>query len=327
MEVQTLLCMKTKLLLPLFLLVTNFTFAQNWDLLYPQSEIRGYLTEAVIIPNNSFYAVGNDIFEFDNAGNFQEAVGTLTLPLQENGELRNFDIKFTSDSDAFMVYKNSIYRSTDKGITWTNQLSLTPNISTIERSAYFESIDFPTETTGYAVGSFEKIYKTDDAGNTWNEISWSTSTAPYIEYSDVQFIDENTGFVSGYEAADNIINFGFVEFVLKTTDGGDTWVRYDIENSSDFKQIALNFITEETGFAFCYVTQGIERIYVTTDGAETWEEITPQDVSEIRSVTWLNEEEGILYGNHNSNYTLLKSYDQGESWNEVSFPITFLMKR
>lgn len=315
--------MRTKLLLLPFLLITNFIFAQNWELIYPQSDIRGFLTKAVITPNNTFYAIGNNIFEFDNTGNFQGITNSLTLPLQENENLRNFDIEFTSDSNAYMIYKNRIYMSTDKGITWVIQLNLEPNIPAIEMSSYFESVDFPTENTGYAVGNFEKIYKTNDGGNTWSEISWSSSTEPYIEYSDVQFINENIGFVSGYEAINISTNFGFQEFILKTTDGGNTWIRYNIENTSDFKRITLNFITEETGFAFCNITQGTEKVYVTRDGAETWEEITPENISKIKSITWINIEEGILYGKQNNDYVLLKTYNQGESWVEVSFPFSY----
>ena len=307
-----------------FLYIVTCIYAQEWEIVYPQNvNVHGSLVKG-IVPNGStlFYAVGNDIFIYNDSGNFQNGVNTTTLPIQEQEGGRYFDMQFVSESKAYMFNKNSIYMSQNTGLMWTDQLTLDIINPSYTSSKYFLAMHFPTENTGYAVGPFKKIYKTQNGGATWEQISASPSTAPYIQYSGVFFLNENVGFVSGHEVDDISMNFGFQEFVMKTTNGGETWERYDIGALSDFQQLSLDFKTEQTGFVFCSVTQGIEQIFVTNDSAQTWTNITPENIGEISCVHWIDSNTGILYGVRNNMQILLKTVNQGQTWYEVAFPIT-----
>ena len=316
--------MKKLLLLPYFLLIGMYMYAQGWELIYPQNaNVSGDLVKG-IVPNGSnlLYAVGNDIFIYNDAGNFQNGVNTTTLPIQEQEAGRYFGMQFVSESKAYMFNKNNIYMSQNTGLVWTNQLSLDVINPSYTSSKYFLAMHFPTENTGYAVGPFKKIYKTQDGGATWKQISASPSTTPYIQYSGVYFLNESVGFVSGHEVNDILMNFGFQEFVMKTTNGGETWERYEISTLSDFQQLSLDFKTEQTGFVFCSVTQGIEQIFVTNDSAQTWTNITPENIGEISCICWIDSATGILYGVRNNMQILLKTVNQGQTWYEVPFPIS-----
>ncbi len=316
--------MKPLLLLPYFLLIGICMYAQEWELIYPQNtNARGDLVKGIVPSgSNLLYAVGNDIFIYTDSGNFQNGVNTTTLPIQEQEAGRYFGMQFVSESKAYMFNKNNIYMSQNTGLMWTDQLSLDIINPSYTSSKYFLAMHFPTENTGYAVGPFKKIYKTQDGGATWGQISASPSTTPYIQYSGVYFLNDSVGFVSGHEVDDILMNFGFQEFVMKTTNGGETWERYEIGALNDFQQLSLDFKTEQTGFVFCSVTQGIEQIFVTNDSARTWTNITPENMGEISCICWIDSGTGILYGVRNNMQVLLKTANQGQTWYEVPFPIT-----
>ena len=154
--------MKIILLLFSFLNIVTCIYAQEWELIYPQNvNVSGDLVKG-IAPNGSdlLYAVGNDIFIYNDAGNFQNGVNTTTLPIQEQEAGRYFDMQFVSESKAYMFNKNNIYMSQNTGLVWTNQLSLDIINPSYTSSKYFLAMHFPTKNTGYAVGPFKKIYKT-----------------------------------------------------------------------------------------------------------------------------------------------------------------------
>lgn len=316
--------MKAGLYLLTLWFMAGYLHAQNWKVIYPQSEIQNDFVKGLIPPGgNFFYAVGNDIIKCENYGSSWRKLNSGTLPYQECGENNYFDLQFITASTVVMVFKNNVYVSKDTGTTWSRKLNLGTIHPKLVSSSYFNALHFPTQNTGYAVGSFSKIFKTTDRGETWDTLSWSSSTAPYRDYSDVYFFNEDTGIVSGYEVVDISTQFGLKLFAMKTTDGGGSWKNYPVETTFDFKNTSINFLTEKTGFIFCSVTQLIEKIFVTNDSAKTWSDISPQNITDITCVKWIDSSIGILYGrNKNEVQTFYKTTNQGQSWYEVPLPIT-----
>ncbi len=94
----------------------------------------------------------------DSATNFH--------PLTINGDFY-VSLYFTDSQTAFACgYNGGIYKTTDGGNSWNNQLS---NNNSIVSSRHFNNIQFENGNKGYAVGSNGLIIFTD-SGTDWNQI-------------------------------------------------------------------------------------------------------------------------------------------------------------
>jgi len=170
-------------------------------------------------------------------------------------------------------------KTTDAGNSWTSTYSGTPY--------EFTQVDFPTNSTGYVLANLHVLLKTNDAGVTWNQlpaydytytsslfftsadtgylcgsngkifktadggISFSTlNSGTTIDLSSVCFISKTTGFVSGYG------------IILKTTDGGITWVQ---KYSGNHSLGQYSFPDLLNGYCL-----GSSTFLKTVDGGETW---------------------------------------------------------
>lgn len=92
--------------------------------------------------------------------------------------------------------------------------------------------------------------------------------------------------------------------VLKTTDSGETWVSFNIEEDPFLSNVSI--VNENLIF-----TCGHNGIYKTIDGGETWSKV---------STLWT---EWIQFTNDEIGYTidtgdLFKTYDGGETWEEIN---------
>lgn len=105
-----------------------------------------------------------------------------------------------------------IYRSFNGGLTWTVYSSFTPGTN----FQNFRHIEFPTRTTGYVAGTRDTIWKTTDAGVTWNKLPLPfPGVTPQITYNDMFALDANTIFLVGN---------GFPrKVIIRSLDGGNTW--------------------------------------------------------------------------------------------------------
>lgn len=133
------------------------------------------------------------------------------------------------------------------------------------------SVYFTDPNTGYAAGVYGTIVKTVNAGNSWYELA---SNFPYDLYA-VQFTDSITGYVTGAGGAilrtqdagetwtflssnttNDLYSLCFPEAnigyaigdnfyyneptqIVKTFDGGDTWVSAEIGKNSAMNSIIL----------------------------------------------------------------------------------------
>lgn len=297
------------------------SIAQDWEIIYPDtSAISGDLVKGAVLGANTVYLIGNDIYALDSSATLQSSINAR-LPLQSNTLADRFDIEYIDEVTAKMIYRNVIYQSMDAGQNWIESVMVEPVNPDFSTSAFFDALDFPSENVGYAVGTFEKIYKTNDGGATWSALSADPSTQPYEWYTDIYFLDENHGYVSGFEVPDILQNFGFQEFVLRTLDGGATWERFDLEVPNDFRFSEIDFKNADTGFIFLFETQQSEKILVTNDACESWSDITPENIVEIHEVEWLDTTTGFLFGETTTGFAMLKTTDQGQSWADVSMPI------
>ncbi|MFC2105009.1 YCF48-related protein, partial [Bacteroidota bacterium] len=174
---------------------------------------------------------------------------------------------------------------------------------------YAKDLYFVNSEIGFLVGSYGRIYKTIDAGMSWQELETGAS----IQLYSVFFLNENIGFVSGqgsYDSGESIL--------LKTNDGGETWQKI---NYTDFIKITnLQFFNNLDGLSIISTLgeNGLKNYYLaqTIDGGITWE--------------FLDLEVGMIYNFFSvdkivyiigRNQTILKSKDYGNTWETINTPI------
>lgn len=126
----------------------------------------------------------------------------------------------------------AICRTTDGGVNWDTIYWGTKS---------FNSIDFPSATTGYAVGHDGAIVKTDDGGARWT-VQVSNTTAGLFG---VDFITEKRGYAVGRD-----------QTILRTVDGGITWdqqtgVTADHLYSVEFIDFNTAFVAGGNGCILC----------------------------------------------------------------------------
>lgn len=103
----------------------------------------------------------------------------------------------------------TISKTTDGGSTWTEQ-------HTDYTLGNLEAIQFIDENNGWIVGYNGKILKTTN-GKDWIPITNALPNTDF-ENSDLSFISSTTGWIATQANAD-----GSSPFMLKTTDGGNSW--------------------------------------------------------------------------------------------------------
>lgn len=219
-----------------------------------------------------------------------------------------------------------ILHTSDGGITWTEQLAISEPLN---------GVDFINENEGWAVGTTGTIKHTSNGG-----MNWATQTSPLLgSINSVSFVDENNGWIVSKDNwgeiahtanggstwtkqtaptsnplvdvffinADKGWAVGMDSTVLRTTDGGQTWLRCDLVVSNNFFFRSVYFIDEMKGW-----TAGIYgAILLTEDGGITWQQVTDGLSETLNSIFFIDPENGWAVGDAG---TILRSIDGGYTW-------------
>jgi photosystem II stability/assembly factor-like uncharacterized protein len=135
----------------------------------------------------------------------------------------------------------------------------------------------------------------------WNQLDSETSqTLEAVHFP----VDVTTGYVAGA-----------VGTILKTTDGGETWVAQTSGSAAGFRDVY--FLDASTGFV---VGSGGE-ILRTDDGGETWVPQTSNTTVLLRDVDFPNDDQtGYVCGDTG---TILKTVNGGTTWSAQSSGTTY----
>ncbi len=165
-------------------------------------------------------------------------------------------LSFATLDNGFAIGGASMYKTTDKGISW--QPVILPLVNNVNGD--YNAVFFRTGLFGYisdmGTGSF---FKTADGGATWQQMN-DLSLADGVGGHDMVFTNDSTGFM------------GTKSFyhVYKTTDSGRTWQRCVRDNNYQYLYYGMNslyFLDEKTGWA----GGAGEYLMLTTDsGAKTY---------------------------------------------------------
>ncbi len=160
------------------------------------------LKDIQFVSNSTGYAVGvsGTLLKSTNGGS------TWSNPVVSGGQpsYDNNSIYFTTASNGVMVGTYNFFQGFATKTVSGGQYWGTP----VSFPSYINKVEFPTSTTGYAVGNGGVIYKTTNGGTSW---SLKTSGVT-VELKDLSFVSADTGYVVGANGT-----------ILKTTNGGSSW--------------------------------------------------------------------------------------------------------
>lgn len=170
------------------------------------------------------------------------------------------------------------------------------------------TIHFLNEQVGY-VGDFrQNIFKTTNAGDTWELVSWSSAIGSKV--TGFHFINEQQGFA--------LLNG---KKLLKTTNAGATWKTIHCDVNGWIKDIY--FKDTLNGFAISHKYLGAENKSIslfskTIDGGATWEVSYAAKPSPIGfgnapqpHMTFFDDERGLIMG---ENGLIYRTNDGAVSW-------------
>ncbi len=238
-----------------------------------------------------------------------------TPNILSNPNGQRFDDVFFLDSNlgwAANGFYAAIYKTTDGGINWTEQL----NENDISGGYYFRNIEFLNEDIGFIGTLNGTFFKTIDGGSNWTEVA---------------NISPNPNAICGLDAVGSSTIYGCGAYfnpahIIKSTDSGDTWTFIDMSSFAN-ALVEVLFLDETTGFASGRNDDG-GLILKTTDGGLSWTEIYNTNVSGeyVWKLQTLQGNDNIMFGAVSSitpnNGKLIKSADGGENWQDFEAPET-----
>jgi photosystem II stability/assembly factor-like uncharacterized protein len=143
------------------------------------------------------------------------------------------------------------------------------------------------------VGDGGMILKSENSGSNWTINT--TISIPYLR--SVHFINGLTGWISSQSK------------ILKTTDGGNTWINYNISNSWTLETIF--FLNEHVG----YTAGHWGRIFKTINGGLNWVQQTSNSNKPLLCCYFTDTNTGWVGGWDGE---ILKTTNGGETWDSLS---------
>jgi photosystem II stability/assembly factor-like uncharacterized protein len=143
-----------------------------------------------------------------------------------------------------------------------------------------------------AVGNYGTILRSANGGATWNVQQTVNADTDY--FNAVQFVSGSIGWVAGDDGV-----------VLKTTDGGFSWVDQGFPLLTTI--LAIKFISPTTG----WVTGSDGVIYKTTDGGTSWIDQSPGTHQTLFAIEFANSQVGYAFGTKGMSF---KTTNGGTSW-------------
>ena len=224
---------------------------------------------------------------------------------QNSGVTDNLvSIKMINSSTGYVLSQGyKLLKTTNGGTNW--------NI-VYQSGQSFTQISFPNANTGYAVTG-SKIYKTTNGGlnfDTYTDIFTSSIL------KDVQFINADTGYVSGtYYYSMTPPHYEL--FMYKTTNGGQTYVRKYYDWFNHAYTMNVFFLNANTGWLSISMLTLPGPIYKTTNGGDDFTSCgTPLTSAGQAQIFFLNPSTGWVVGQVLFSQTI----DGGQSWNALTSP-------
>ncbi|MCX6305377.1 MAG: YCF48-related protein [Bacteroidetes bacterium] len=215
---------------------------------------------------------------------FAHSQWTWRNPVPQGNDLNVIRIK--NDNSIWAAgYVGTVMHSEDGGLGW-EMINLVGHA----RYTNFIGLDWPGDSTGFAVDRSGYIYRTLDAGITWDSMYWETE-----EYLNAScFTDTQDGFVvcSGGK-------------IIRTLDGGNTWTPYYFQEPVNLNCVC--FTSSLTGYA----AGSPGYILKTTNGGNDWNAVHVDSATVLRCMVFPSANIGFVAG---ANGLVMKTTDGGLTW-------------
>ncbi len=196
------------------------------------------------------------LYSTDGCNTFKLIFQSQYNPFQLSGGIT--DMVFPqNDNIGYAVDADRIWKTTDRGFTWTA-------VSTDPGSffTFLESVDDNNVFAMSTNSTTSKILKTTNGGAGWQTMGLP---AGLVEYA--AFITASKGWLNMNDAFGN----GSVYY---TSNGGTSWVQKNDVTVTPFSCDKMKFVNDSTGYAL----SGLFTVWKTTDSGKVWEPI-PRDNS------------------------------------------------
>jgi photosystem II stability/assembly factor-like uncharacterized protein len=174
--------------------------------------------------------------------------------------------------------------------------------------AWLHAVFFVDERRGWAVGGRGALLETEDGGESWRVRHPPTEDA----IKDLSFTDATTG----WAVCERSIYMPMrkdesISYLLKTTDGGETWARVDVTRGEDvdLKLAGVRFADSKHGWVF----GESGALFATADGGASWARQRVPTRHLLLGATFLDAQTGWVVG---AGATLLYTTDGGATWRE-----------
>src|SRR5215813_3813870 len=280
----------------ILLLVAIPAFAQDGTWARQPAGTMAWLHAVFFIDQNRGWAVGSKgtVLQTVDGGNTWKPHGASTNDIvrdiffldEKNGwlvcEVNVYELKTKEEPRAYLM------KTTDGGEHWKRI-----EIKGFDVDSILVRAVFNRNGRGWAFGEGGSIYKSYDAGDTWEKLRSPTRR---LLLGGI-FVDDDRGWIVGAGAT-----------IIQTSDGGDTWYQSalpQVEKSVRFT--ATSFIDNRKGWA---VGSG-GSVYNTVNGGRTWQRQDSTVPIDLFDVKFLDASEGWAVG---AEGTIIHTTDGGVRW-------------
>ena len=184
---------------------------------------------------------------------------------------------------------------------WTRQTSGT--------LAWFHSVYFLDSERGWAVGGNGRISVTTDGGRTWRARRPPADDTLH----DVFFSDSQTGWLVCERSIYKIKSEDEPRsYLLKTTDGGETWTRIEVTKPDVILRLRRVVFTD-SAHGWTFGEAGT--IYATTDGGASWTKQFVPTRHLLLGASFFDNQQGWIVGGSGS---ILWTADGGAQWRGIA---------
>ena len=248
-----------------------------------------------IPPNNAYYSVfftdllngwatgyaGKIVHTTDGGQTWFDQTAPITTEYYDSYFI-NSNVGWLAGGDvggfpSYISHRVILYTS-NGGVTWSEQYG----------EAYespLKSIYFVDQNIGYACGESGIIMKTTDGG-----VNWSQQVISSFHFRNIFFIDNLTGWVTGY-----YLGLPHYTAIFRTTDGGTNWIETQFGSGTDESLSGIFFVDNMKGWAVGGAnSQGL--VYYTSDGGTNWIQQNIPSTEFLYRVFFVDENHGWASG-------------------------------
>lgn len=208
-------------------------------------------------------------------------------------------LHFVSEYVGFAAGGESVIKTTDSGENWI-QLNTIP-LSAVQRN--FVSVYFTSEVTGWVINEAE-IFKTTNGGINWSRQEYTINDTGKTLRS-IYFTSDTTGYITGDKG-----------LILKTTNGGNTWV--SLLEGMNYQLRSIFFLNDSSGWAVggkgVYYHTDSSIVLKTTDAGNTWKIFKEPSTQLFTDVKFISPDLGYFTSSEGYIY---KTTNGGINWTPV----------